>query len=88
MRLLNSTTEVEVETVNLGQRKLWFYDEDRHLIAVFVWERIVGFEVVGSAQQQKFTDDLLRDAKATDEKRQAEVQDKSEYAQCLDPTQP
>src|SRR6185437_11947195 len=78
VRLSDSTTEVAAETINLGQRKLWFYDKDCHLIAVFVWERIVGFEVIGSADQQKFTDDLLHDLKAADEKRQAEIQEKGE----------
>ena len=28
---------------------------------MFVWEKIVGFEVVGSIQDQKFTGDLLHE---------------------------
>lgn len=78
IRLIESTTEIEADTINLGQRRLWFYDKDRHLIAVFAWERVVGFEVVGCAEQQKFTDDLLHDVKTTEAKREAEVQEKGE----------
>jgi hypothetical protein len=78
VRLLESSAEVEAETVNLGQRKLWFFDQNQHLIAVFVWEKIVGFEVVGSAEEQKFTDELLHDKKATAQKQEAEIQAKGE----------
>jgi hypothetical protein len=60
LHLPNGTTEIEAETVNLGQRKLWLYDVNDDLVAVFVWEKIVGFEVTGSARDQKFTDDCCK----------------------------
>ena len=76
VHLPDSTREVDAETVNLGQQKLWFYDHDRHLIAVFVWEKIIGIEVIGSAQDQKFTDDLLHEERTVNGKREAETREK------------
>jgi hypothetical protein len=76
VHLPDSRREVDAETVNLDQQKLWFYDQDRHLIAVFVWEKIVGVEVIGSAQEQKFTDDLLHEESAANERREAEIRKK------------
>ena len=52
------STTVRADKVNLGQRKLWFYDGQDHLIAVFLWEQLVGFEVVGSAAEQLFVEHL------------------------------
>jgi hypothetical protein len=78
IHLAGSTVEIEAETINLGQRKLWLYDRERHLIAVFVWDKIVGVEVVGSVETQRFTEELLHEGKAADEKREAEIQNKGE----------
>lgn len=66
--------------MNLGQRKLWFWDDDDHLVAVFVWEKIIGFEVIGSAQDQKITDDLLHEKKISRE----EAERKGELWAALD----
>ena len=57
--------EITAAKVNLGVTKLWFYDDEEHLLALFVWDRVVGLQVIGSAREQQFTDDLLHDKKPT-----------------------
>jgi hypothetical protein len=61
--LLNNIGPLEVTAakVNLGATKLWFYDDEDHLLAVFKWDQLVGLQVVGSAKEQAFTNDLLHD---------------------------
>ena len=51
--------EIAAAKVNLGVTKLWFYDDEDHLLAVFRWEQVIGLQVVGSAKEQAFTHDLL-----------------------------
>jgi hypothetical protein len=40
--LLSGSHSVEIAApkVDVGNLRLWFYDEDDHLIAVFWWKRI------------------------------------------------
>jgi hypothetical protein len=61
--LLNNAGPLEITAakVNLGVTKLWFYDDEDHLLALFAWDQVIGFQVAGSAKEQKFTDDLLHD---------------------------
>jgi hypothetical protein len=65
--LLNNAGPLEITAakVNLGVTKLWFYDDDDHLLALFAWDQVVGLQVVGSAEEQAFTVDLLHDKKPT-----------------------
>jgi hypothetical protein len=65
--LLNNAGPLEITAakVNLGVTKLWFYDDEDHLLALFAWDQVVGLQVVGSAKEQAFTDDLLHDKKPT-----------------------
>jgi len=57
--LKSRTVDVTAATVNLGINRLWFFDSDNRLIAVFRWEEIIGMQVVGSAEEQAFTEELL-----------------------------
>ena len=59
--LLNTAGPLEIAAakVNLGVTKLWFYDDEDHLLAVFRWDQVIGLQVVGSAKEQAFTHDLL-----------------------------
>jgi len=61
--LLNNAgpLEIEADKVNLGVSKLWFYDNEEHLLALFPWDQVIGFQVIGSTQDQAFTNDLLHD---------------------------
>jgi hypothetical protein len=54
-----SSVNISADKVNLGSKKVWFYDAEDRLIAVCQWNHPVGFEVVGSAAEQVFTDSLL-----------------------------
>jgi hypothetical protein len=56
-----SAINIKAEKVNLGAKKLWLYDAEDHLIGCYQWEHLVGFDVVGSAEQQAFTDALLHE---------------------------
>ncbi|HLH04047.1 MAG TPA: hypothetical protein VKX25_14870 [Bryobacteraceae bacterium] len=55
------TATIRADKVNLGLKRLWFYDEQNHLIAMYRWEELVGFEVVGSAEGQVLVDELLHE---------------------------
>jgi hypothetical protein len=59
--LLNITGPLEIEAaiVNLGVTKLWFYDDENHLLAVFRWDQVIGLQIVGSAKEQAFTHDQV-----------------------------
>lgn len=47
---------LEAAKINTGERRLWFFDADDNLTAVFQWENIAGFSVEGSAAGQIITD--------------------------------
>lgn len=47
---------IQAAKVNPGERCLWFYDQNNHLIGLFSWAEIVGFTVEGSAEGQVLTD--------------------------------
>jgi len=51
-----ATLTVKAAKINTGLRRLWFFDEDNHLLALFKWDHIVGFKIVGSADGQVLTD--------------------------------
>jgi hypothetical protein len=63
--LLNGTAPLEIAAarVNPGMKKLWFYDDEDHLLALFTWDHVIGLQVVGSAKEQAFTDVLLHEKK-------------------------
>jgi hypothetical protein len=44
--------ELTAAKVNLGINRLWFFDEQSNLLAVFRWEKISGLSVKGSAENQ------------------------------------
>ncbi len=68
---------IHAATVNLGMRKLWFYDDKNHLTALYRWDHLAGFEVVGSADQQVFTEVLLHEARpATPVEREQAIEEK------------
>lgn len=72
-----NSVDIKAEKVNLGMNKLWFYDAENHLIAVYRWSELVGFEVIGSAAEQVFTDGLLHEKlPATDHERAAGIEDR------------
>jgi hypothetical protein len=56
-----SSINIKAEKVNLGAKKLWFYDAENRLIAVYQWDHLIGFDVVGSPEQQVFTNSLLHE---------------------------
>jgi hypothetical protein len=56
-----SSANIKAEKVNLGLKKLWFYDAEDHLVAVYQWDKLIGLDVVGSASEQSFTDSLLHE---------------------------
>ena len=49
---------VEAAKVNTGDRRLWFFDAENNLIALFKWSNILGFAVEGSAEGQVLTDKI------------------------------
>ena len=57
--------ELTAAKVNLGINRLWFFDEQSRLLAVFRWETILGLMVVGSAEGQIIAGvpDNMRDEK-------------------------
>src|SRR5664279_5689786 len=57
------TLDVPATTINLGLRKLWFYDSDDNLVASFLWENIIGFTVKDPTKGQAITNDLLHEKK-------------------------
>jgi hypothetical protein len=59
--------EIEAERINLGNKKLWFYDGDDNLQAVFKWDNIQGFSIEGPASGQIIVDELLHERRMTDE---------------------
>ena len=59
---------VEAAKVNTGDRRLWFFDAENNLIALFKWSNILGFAVEGSAEGQVLTDKIpLEMSKVADE---------------------
>ena len=52
------TLQLQAAKVNTGERRLWFFDADNNLIALFRWAEILGFTVEGSAQGQILTDKI------------------------------
>jgi hypothetical protein len=59
--------ELDAAAINLGYRKLWFYDSRDNLLAVFRWESILGFTVKESAEGQFITEELLHERKQIEE---------------------
>jgi hypothetical protein len=57
-------TTVDAAKINLGVKKLWFYDAQDQLIAVYQWDHLVGLDVVGSAAEQVFTESLLHERRS------------------------
>jgi hypothetical protein len=47
---------VQASKLNHGQNWLWFFDDDNHLVALFLWKKILGFAIEGSAEGQILTD--------------------------------
>jgi hypothetical protein len=43
---------VQTKTVDVGNYRLWFYDDQEHLIGCFWWKNIMGFSVEGSPDGQ------------------------------------
>ena len=58
-----ATVGIDAATINLGFKKLWFYDHQDNLLAVFRWHNIIGFTVRDSAEGQAITEDLLHEKK-------------------------
>ena len=52
------TLKVQAMKVNTGEQRLWFFDADNNVIALFQWSDILGFTVEGSAQGQILTDKI------------------------------
>src|SRR5689334_10601155 len=58
------TTEFEAAKIHIGTNKFWMYDSDDHLVAVFPWDRMEGFQVIGSAADQVIVEgDLPHESK-------------------------
>jgi hypothetical protein len=55
--------DVHADKINLGIRKLWFYDSDDNLQAVFRWDSILGFSVEGPASGQVVIEELAHERK-------------------------
>ena len=47
---------IRAAKLNPGEQRLWFFDENDDLIALFQWADIVGFTVEGAATGQLLTD--------------------------------
>jgi hypothetical protein len=63
--------DIHAEKINIGRQRLWFYDGEDNLQAVFRWDAIQGFTVVGSALGQVVIEELAHEKKV--EKNKAEL---------------
>jgi hypothetical protein len=52
------TLVLQAAKLNTGEHRLWFFDQDNNLIALFKWANILGFTVEGPAQGQILTDKI------------------------------
>jgi hypothetical protein len=78
---------IKAEKVNMGVKKIWFYDAEDHLIAVYRWDHIIGFDVVGSASEQVFTDSLLHEQRPLSATERAEaVEQRGTLRRCHCPS--
>lgn len=68
-----SSINIKADKVNLGIKKLWFYDAENRLIAVYQWDHLIGFDIVGSAAEQNFTDALLHEKRPLSTPERAEA---------------
>lgn len=59
-----SSITIKAGKVNMGIKRVWFYDAEDDLIAVYHWDHIIGFDVVGSASEQVFTNSLLHEKRS------------------------
>ena len=62
-----NSLEICAERINLGINKLWFYDAEGNIQAVFKWDNIQGFSVEGSPTGQIVVDELLHLTKIADD---------------------
>ena len=67
------SAKIIAEKVNLGERKVWFYDAENHLVAVYQWDKLIGLDVVGSASEQSFTDSLLHTRRPSSDTERAQA---------------
>jgi hypothetical protein len=58
VHLSGGAVDLDAAAINLGQRRLWFYDSRDNLLAVFRWESILGFTVKESAEGQEITEEF------------------------------
>jgi len=56
--------DIHAEKINVGLNRLWFFDSQDNLLAVFRWENIQGFSVEGPASDQNVVEDLVHEKKA------------------------
>ena len=54
----DSSVALDAAKVNTGEIRLWFFDEENNVIALFKWDNIIGFTVEGSAKGQLITDKI------------------------------
>ena len=67
--------DIHAEKINLGVNRLWFYDGEDNLLAVFRWDNVRGFSVEGTASDQVVIEDLAHEKKV--EKKKAESLERS-----------
>src|SRR5262245_35132875 len=60
--------DIQAEKINLGVNRLWFYDGDDNLQAVFRWDQIHGFSIEGSASGQVVIDELAHERRIEQKK--------------------
>jgi hypothetical protein len=60
--------DIHAEKINLGVNRLWFYDADDNLQAVFRWNKIKGFSVEGPTSGQIVIENLAHESKISRQK--------------------
>ena len=76
--------DIQAAKINLGLKRLWFFDTEENLIAVFRWDNIQGFSIEGSASGQIITDDLPHEQKAEERKAEATRQARGPVRHALE----
>jgi hypothetical protein len=64
----DNKVNIHAEKINLGLKRLWFYDAEDNLLAVFRWDAIEGFSIEGPASGQIVIEDLAHEKKVRREK--------------------
>jgi hypothetical protein len=53
--------DVHADKINLGLHRLWFFDAEDNVLAVFRWDQIHGFSIEGSASGQVVIEELAHE---------------------------